>query len=300
MKKLLKGLDAGVFTTCNIVFFSELVRYEEADNNCKNFDIGSGRAEEGNLATVNDEEKNTDLKLLLQMAYPAKHLNNSVDWTATGWVWAGLRKTKDSDSRKDIIRTKEGSGKWIPENWEWADGSNPTDYENWRRKQPDQRTAYFGEVQHNTTCDEKPVCLQKQMRINHKGEWDDTFKQMKHPYACDYQGKYILSNEPKTWVDAKGACADAGLSLAMIRNAEEVDEMKAAMKYFLGEADSSWKRYDARNWVWLGGNDLDEEGIFKWLNGDLVETWDIPWQPKAGGDNAGYLKGTDLQHILHR
>ena len=70
LKKLLKGLDAGVFTTCNIVFFSELVRYEEADNNCKNFDIRSGRDEEGHLATVNDEEKNTDLKLLLETSSP--------------------------------------------------------------------------------------------------------------------------------------------------------------------------------------------------------------------------------------
>ena len=136
------------------------------------------------------------------------------------------------------------------------------------------------------------------MRINHKGEWDDTFKQMKHPYACDYQGKYILSNEPKTWVDAKEACAAAGLSLAMVRNTGEVEEMKAAMKYFLGEYDSTSKTFDNRNWIWLGGNDIEEEGVFKWLNGDLVETWDIPWRPKAGGDNASFLKGTDLQKIL--
>ena len=93
MKKLLKGLDAGVFTTCNIVFFSELVRYEEAVNNCKNFDIGSGQDKEEHLATLNDEEKNTDLKLLLEMAYPVKEQEGN--WTTTRWVWAGLRKTKE-------------------------------------------------------------------------------------------------------------------------------------------------------------------------------------------------------------
>merc|ERR1712176_530386 len=35
MRKLLKQLDSGVFTTCNIVFFKELVPYDVADNNCK-------------------------------------------------------------------------------------------------------------------------------------------------------------------------------------------------------------------------------------------------------------------------
>ena len=287
LKKLLKGLDAGVLTTCNIVFFSEMVPYEEADNKCKNFEIVSGRGEDGNLATVNDDEKNTDLKILLEMAYPADEQPED-QWTATRWVWAGLRKTKETTGRKKKQK------KWVPGNWEWADGSNPTDYEKWKKKQPDQRPRDFGDK----GCDEKPKCYQNQMRINHKGEWDDTFKQMKHPYACDYQGKYILSNEPKTWVDAKEACAAAGLSLAMVRNTGEVEEMKAAMKYFLGEYDSTSKTFDNRNWIWLGGNDIEEEGIFKWLNGDLVETWDIPWRPKAGGDNASFLKGTDLQKIL--
>ena len=72
LKKLLKGLDAGVYTTCSIVFFSEKVTYDVADDRCKNFNIGSGRGEEGNLVTVNDDEKNQDLKILLEMAYPEK------------------------------------------------------------------------------------------------------------------------------------------------------------------------------------------------------------------------------------
>merc|ERR1712224_51446 len=68
LKKLLKNLDAGVFPTCNLVLFSEKVDFNTAEKNCENFDIGMGADQVGNLATVNDEEKNTDLKLLLGMA----------------------------------------------------------------------------------------------------------------------------------------------------------------------------------------------------------------------------------------
>ena len=285
LKKLLKGLDAGVLTTCNIVLFSELVTYDVADKKCKNFDIGSGRGEKGNLVTVNDDDKNDDLKLLLEMAYPEKDQPSS-KWTDTKWVWAGLRKTKNNKDKKP--------GKYDSLDWEWADGSHPTDFKKWMKRQPDQRALKPGQK----GCNEKPRCFQNQMRVNHKGQWDDTYKYKTHPYACDYQGKYVLSNEPKTWVQAKEACAAAGLSLAMVRNTGEVEEMKAAMRYFLGEGDTTWKTFDARNWVWLGGNDIEEEGVFKWLNGDLVETWDIPWRPEAGGDNAGYLPGFESHHLL--
>ena len=35
LKKLLKNLDAGVFPTCQLVLFSELVDYETAEKNCE-------------------------------------------------------------------------------------------------------------------------------------------------------------------------------------------------------------------------------------------------------------------------
>ena len=50
------------------------------------------------------------------------------------------------------------------------------------------------------------------------GQWDDTFKYKTHPYACDYQGKYILSANMKTWTGAKLACEKAGLMLAKVRS----------------------------------------------------------------------------------
>ena len=279
LRKLLKGLDSGVFTTCNIVFFSELVTYDQADERCRNFDIGSGRGEEGNLVTVNDEEKNSDLKILLEMAYPEAEQEGN-QWVDTKWVWAGLRKTKNNSSKKP--------GKYNPLDWEWADGSNPNDFSKWMKRQPDQRTLKEGQ----SGCDAER-CYQNQMRINHGGKWDDTYKFKTHPYACDYRGKYVLSNQKMTWVKARQACAKAGLHLAKVRNKEEVKELTDAAVYFLGKADPAWKTWDSNNWIWLGGNDLEEEGTWKWLDGDMVEDWAVPWRPKAGKDNA-----RDRQHVL--
>ena len=302
LRKLLVGLDSGVLATCNIVFFSEMVNYNEADDNCKKFDIGSGRGEEGNLVTVNDEVKNQDLKTLLEMAYPEEE-QEEWKWGGTRWVWAGLRKTKNNNLT-DLER-----GDYDPLDWEWADGSHPTDYFKWlnygkKKAQPDQNSMKKGSKLKfdgdDNECNEDPRCFQNQMRINHDGKWDDTYKFRKHPYACDYKGKYLLSNKANTWEGARDACDDAGLHLAKVRSPEEVVEIISAAAFFLGAADESWKTWDVRNWIWLGGNDLEEEGVWKYLDGDLVETWDVPWKKKAGKDNAKFLTvpGRSGQHAL--
>jgi len=278
-KKLLKGLDDGVLATCNIVLFSELVDFDTADQNCKNFNIGSGRGEAGNLATVNDAEKNKDLKTLLEMAYPIAEQPKG-KWGQTHWVWGGLRKTEDNNN--------PDPGPFNPLFWEWADGSNPL-WSNWLRSQPDQRSLTQG----SSGCTQT-VCYQNQMRINHKGQWDDTYTFKVHPYACDYRGKYILSKSPKTWHGAKAACEEAGLHLAKIRNVEEVEEIKQAAVYFLGQADPTWGIWDKNNWIWTGGSDAATEGDWRWLDNTPVEDWKLPWRRRAGNDNAG-RRG---QHVL--
>lgn len=291
LQKLLKG-DQTAIATCKIVFFKELVDYNVADEHCKSFEIGSGRAEKGNLVTVNTDEKNQQLQVLLDLAYPVADPEVG-KWGSTRWVWAGLRKTKNTDD------TNVQRGDYDPLEWEWADGTNPTEFQQWlnfgeKNSQPDQDNMKKGKKikgvsGDDATCNEDPRCFQNQMRINHEGAWDDTYKFRKHPYACDYRGKYILSSEPSTWKEAGSACDAAGLHLAMVRSPAEVEEIKTAMVYFLGDADVSWGTWDANNWIWLSGNDVEEEGVWRWYNGDLAETWDMPWRNKAGKDNAKYL-----------
>jgi len=242
------------------------VDYDTAEKNCETLDIGTGSELKGNLATVNDAEKNTDLKLLLAMAYED---NEDDPWGNEQWVWAGLRKTKNNDGSKK-------NRKYNPDDWAWADGSHPTEFRKWLPRQPDQKSK-GGE-------------LQNQMRINHDGRWDDTYKYKTHPYACDYQGKYILSATPKSWSQAKVACEKAGLMLAKVRSDAEVEEMKKAAEYFIGPRDKTKKLFDSSNWLWLGGNDAAEEGKWTWVDGSPIEYFDnMNWRP-PNPDNAAFMR----------
>ena len=275
LAELLTDLD-GVYATCQLVLFREEVDFKTAENNCKKFELGGNV--EGQLATVNDDVKNTDLKLLLAMAYP----KSSGLWASDEWVWAGLRKVKNNKGdKKGLV--------YNPADWEWADGSTPKDYKNWIKDQPDQRAIAKDGIKY----------LQNQMRINHNGGWDDTFAYKTHPYACDYQGKYILSATRKSWSDAKQACEDAALIMAKVRNPEEVEEMKSAGEYFLGPVDPSLRVFDAANWIWLGGNDAEEEGVWEWNDGQSFGGWfkNMPWR-KRQPDNGNFLSGAGTQNYL--
>jgi len=272
LKSLLKNLD-GAYATCQLVLFSEMVDYDTAEQKCQTFDLGTG-AGTGNLATVSDEDKNTDLKLLLGMAYAVKP--KSGRWDADQWVWAGMRKTKNNDGSK---RSRD----YNAEDWEWADGENPQDFKKWMKGQPDQRKDGNN--------------LQNQMRISHHGEWDDTFKYKEHPYACDYQGKYILSSTLSTWSHAKAACERAGLQLAKVRSDQEVAEILSAANTFLGPQDETLATWDAPNWIWLGGTDAVEEGVWTWTDGSPIDYFDgMNWRA-PNPDNAAYV-GNDSQNSL--
>jgi len=282
LKRLIKGLD-NVFPTCNLILFKEKVDYDTADERCKNFDIGMGTDLEGNLATVNDDDKNTDLKLLLEMAYPIKEASAN-KWGDDRWVWAGMRKVSNNDgSKKGRV--------YDAEDWEWADGSHPGEFHQWMKNQPDQKTQKNNGVK----------LLQNQMRISHKGHWDDTFVYKTHPYACDYQGKYIISATRHTWWDAKEACETAGLHLAKVRNDAEITEITAAAEYFLGVRDEAKKVFAAENWVWLGGNDLDTEGEWTWADGEPIDFGAFNGDKfrLPNPDNADYIgeRGQDVLSI---
>lgn len=280
LRKLMKKADSGFFATCEIVLFSETVTFDTAIEKCKNFNIGMATAQQGYLATVNSAIKNEFIKELLNMAYPHKTFpkdkTQNVKWCDEQWAWVGLQKTENN-----VGRIKGGVKNYNPNDWQWAaNGDHPVVYENWMSKQPDQRTLKKG-----GQCTDKK-CYQNQMRINHAGIWDDTYKYKKHPYACDYQGKYIISSTHAKWPKAKLMCEEAGLILAKVRNAKENEEIKQAAAYFLGErVEEEW---DQSNWFWIGGNDMAEEGVYRWSDDDeefdATASW-ISWR-NPNPDNA--------------
>jgi len=266
--------------------------------------MGGGGEGEGSLVTVDSKVRNSHLMFLHDLAYPEGEEETSEE---TKWAWSGLRKVNNNDvkyKKKKMKKKKQVVKAYNADDWEWkGTGASPGGFHNWPRKKknsrPDQEWLNNNKKGKKLGCYEKGGCFQNQVKISQQSSsWEDSWAFEVHPFACDYRGKYILSNEPKTWLKAKKACEAAGLTLAMVRSTEEVKEMKQAIQFFLGEGDASWKTWDNRNWLWLGGNDLEEEGVWKWLNGEAVETWNVPWRIKAGKDNADFLKGSDGQHAI--
>ena len=281
LKKLLPKSE-NIFATCKLILFKEFVNFTTAYTRCKEFNVGGGNVA-GNLATVNDEAKNTDIKFLLGLAYrERKHKNDR--WSNDQWAWVGLQKVKNNAKNK-----KEN---YKAEDWEWADGSTPVDYHKWMTGQPDHR--------HKKQTNSKVKMYQDNLRINHQGGWDDTYITKTHPYVCDYKGKYVFSTAYKSWSDAKAACKAAGLIMAKVRDMSEVNEITALAKLYLGEWNA--KEFHASNWIWLGGNDEESEGTWRWNDGEIIEWFSSTVKPKMPWrnpmpDNATFI-GDLAQHYL--
>jgi len=288
LRKLMKqNTDTGFFATCQIVLFSELVDFDTAIERCRNFKIGMATAQEGFLATVNEGVKNEFIRELLEMAYPTRNMPKKHKWIGEQWAWVGLQKTANN-----VGKVKGGVKNYNGEDWQWAaNGEHPQEFTKWMKNQPDQRVLRRGK----DGCNEKK-CYQNQMRINHVGQWDDTYKYKLHPYACDYQGKYIMSSTHAKWAKAKEMCENAGLILAKVRNAEENAEIVQAALYFLGErVEEEW---DQSNWFWIGANDMAEEGTYVWADDEAFDAeaaW-INWR-RPNPDNAE-KKGTVGQDAI--
>ena len=321
IKNLVKNLGNHTFPTCDLVLFTEQVDFKTAQERCANFNLAATSTEKGNLATVNTEFRNEEIRMLLNIALPisvsdsdTKRKKYKLKYSGNRWVWTGLRKTKNIDEKH--IRNRKNRVPYNPLDWEWYDKSQPDTYSNWRRDQPDQRPLKEGRKSGkyiNGRCREKR-CRQNQMRLDHDGKWDDAFDFEEHPYACDYTGRYIVSAELKSWQDAKQACEVAGLTLASVRSLNETEELRQALVFFLGESgfeecagthkvkaknldpskhycnekDSEGKsKWDPKHWAWIGGNDIEKEGNFKWIDGSPAVFEGFPWIKSAGGNNRG-------------
>jgi len=84
---------------------------------------------------------------------------------------------------------------------------------------------------------------------------------------------YLFCDAERSWPGARMHCESTGYSLAVIDDASEDSFVFAAVL--------------AREWgdTWLGHNDLVDEGVWSWLDGEAMRyvNWDVG-EPNDGGD----------------
>ena len=268
--KNLTGLEVDVVLTCNLALFTTFTDYMTAEEKCEQFEMGTGRG--GQLAKIKDEKRNSQVAKLLESAYPINKQPQD-RWAPSKWAWVGLR-----------VKSKMGrlmSGVYYPVQWEYADGTQAGEYQSWMPRQPDHLRSGHSDIE--KLCGGNTPCHETFVRVNHGGLWDDSFVNMALPYVCQYQGKYMVSGERKSWDEANISCKNAGLEFAKIRSDDELMELVGAIEYFLGPR-SEERRWDDDNWVWIGGHDTHEEGGWEWSDGQHIE-WGIHWALGGGNDN---------------
>ena len=257
------GLEVDAILTCNLVIFSDLVNVSTAQQNCQNLKIGNEAG--GELVKIPNENRNNQVARLLELAYPIiEQPQDHERITPTRWAWAGLK-----------MKTYHEPGYYDHEEWEYADGTQPEEYQSWSQGYPDYTMKEF-------------------LKVNHEGGWVNSYGSPTHPYVCQYHGKYMVSSEHKVWNDAKEACEGAGMDFAAVHSDDDLVELLRAMEHFMGPRKEI--KWDDDNWIWVGGYDAENEGEWKWTNGKTVE-WDIKWEPKAGNDDAVqhfHLDGQDF------
>jgi len=96
--------------------------------------------------------------------------------------------------------------------------------------------------------------------MNRAGQWSDSRCNSKKEFVCERQAseatyKYV-SNAKLNWPDSQKACRQWGGHLASIRTAAEQDQIKSIVH--------------TKSPVWIGANDLLQEGKWMWTDGTLL------------------------------
>lgn len=93
--------------------------------------------------------------------------------------------------------------------------------------------------------------------------------------------RYYVSDELMTWPDARDACVAAGGHLVCIGSAEENDFITELLPPYVGE----------NTHVWIGFNDIEEEGNWTWVNGEPVTytNWNVGEPNNIVWENYGMI-----------
>jgi len=301
LRRLMSSQVSGEsYATCEIVFFNTPMNYADASSACRNIEIGRPSS----LVTVDSITKNSHVMFAFDYAFDNDAAAASSD--ENQYIWAGLKKVRNNDvvyDKKYMKKKKNVDKEYNAEDWVWASNrQSPVDFDKWPKKKTNARpNQEYMAYNANKGCLEEEGCFQNQLKISSgsdNGFWEDAWAFEEHPFACDYRGKYLVSGELQTWSKAKAICHNGGMVLASVRSMEEVRELRDAIDYFLGPQTEEYKKFDGRNWVWLGATDEEEEGVWRYLDGEVMEDWGIPWMAKAGNDNAMIGRKSTGQHHL--
>ncbi|XP_053335434.1 C-type lectin domain family 4 member M-like [Clarias gariepinus] len=79
----------------------------------------------------------------------------------------------------------------------------------------------------------------------------------RHCFVCFSSNLYFMSNEEKTWTESRQACKDKKADLVIINSKEEQDFIRNML---------------TRRIAWIGLNDRDTEGVWKWVDDTPLST----------------------------
>ncbi|MBL7981968.1 MAG: HYR domain-containing protein, partial [Flavobacteriales bacterium] len=112
-------------------------------------------------------------------------------------------------------------------------------------------------------------------------------------YLGEYEGRrYFLRTSATTWGAANSASMAAGGRLAIIRNAGHNAWLRTAVDNVIGTTPTG----NARNY-WIGLNDLEMEGTYRWTNGTLPTylNWNSLEPNNSGGnEDHGEVLGSGM------
>ena len=107
----------------------------------------------------------------------------------------------------------------------------------------------------------------------------------KHGNHC-----YLWGTEPpfKAWTEAEDFCQEEGGHLASVGSNEIMDYIILGLRR---------RGFGDRDWFWLGGNDIEKEGVWKWTDCTLWELtfWDSGEPDNNGGNQHCVMVNVDNQ-----
>ena len=160
--------------------------------------------------------------------------------------------------------------------YQWADGTGDAAsiYINWDSNQPDALNS-------GDDC----------VHMWNTDKWNDNACTTTMRFVCNYPQYHLVDSINEEWFDANDHCKNTyGTNLAIITNKDSDDYAKNMIQT---EGISS---------VWIGCNDIENEGLYKWVGGygfidDIYQGWQSSSPSNSSDENCCRLESTGWDNI---